>query len=195
MWTSVLQWASFWVPYRQLAGLISQSSSFSRSEQCRHLNRARLKSPPARPPSSACHYYTGVSKGRRCRFSVAVAEQRSRILRLFLSGGLTPFHTGSRQWRQMEGLREHLSHLSGLITIQCGVKALSPFACKFHTPLPPIANNHTDTCAPDGRSHCHIVSFFKLQKAILFLLTALRTLPLLREINLKQYKRLWLKAN
>lgn len=83
MWTSVLRWSPLWAPYRQLAGHISQPSSFSRSDRCRHLNSAHLKSPTARPPSSACHYYIGMPKGRRHRFSVTVAQQPSGILHLW----------------------------------------------------------------------------------------------------------------
>lgn len=142
MWTPVLRRSMFWVPYRWLAGHLS--SSFSRSDRCHHLNSVHLQSPTARPPSCACNYYTSAPKGRRRCFSVTVAKtpwpkQQSSILHLFFAGprgGLTPFHTGGRQWRQTEGLREHPSHLSALITIQCGVKALPPFVRNNHPPSP-----------------------------------------------------------
>lgn len=57
------------------AGHISRSSSFSRSDRCRHLNSAHLKAPTAHPLPSACHYYPGTPKGRRRCFSLTVAQQ------------------------------------------------------------------------------------------------------------------------
>lgn len=111
-----------------------QAASQGLTDGC-HLNSAHLK------PLTASFFCLSLlrRKRRRRRFSVTMAQQRSAIFRLFFAGpkgGLVSFHSGGRQWRQTKGLREHPSHLSVLITIQRGVKALPSFGRNKHPSLP-----------------------------------------------------------
>lgn len=116
------------------AGHTSQSTSFLRPDWCCHSNSAHFKSTASCFPTSAGHYETSSPREGGILFGRRGPLLNWHLVFLFTSPLSIPkvgwclFIKQARQWRQSARQGEHPSHLSGIITIQYGVKASPPSA-------------------------------------------------------------------